>query len=767
MAKCPLTLILPDRKPGSPLRGPVEQARRILREHAPEVAALQHGATWSAEVQAAVKRAIDALPESAEFRAHVQANVAHVLTAGRERGLWDHEPWPAPTRIPLAKDRLLGKGDQQRIDRVDADRENFLAKLPELLGCVDPAVARGAALFSAALTGGLIRTDFLRQLLAQEIQHYKGLHWLDLKLGKPGSVWKSPRRWFVDPVTLALLKQVPGDGVDTEKALRAFTDWLRIEPYSCADLAQAGKAWWRVRLPGFFFEYAVRPDLGLSLAPKRFRRVVTDAPLPRAVEQELRKQRTPDDWVHECQPSSGVTRLDLAPATRNGHAEQAALSALKELLRKPQRHPEPTLQVLERRLADWRDSNHDAGGWVWLLQAWVAETLKQNSNRDARVLKRPGLLRYLTGFAKLFIHVMRDVPPHLVSDSTQAVHDRMEALAMALGKAPSAHVTRRALSQFLRYVHEHTGVHVPLTSEWEAVAAPSQAVANLVTPGEMDRLLEALGQILPVETLPGLRVQVMAQLAFCTGLRWELLHTMRLKNIFMGDKEALGVLMLRRRNLYVRGKTKPTGGVALEQVMPPRWLAMFRQYVTRVREAAGPQADFLFADPATPHLPPADELTRTLVVDTLREVTGDPGLRFHDLRHGAANAAFVAIHWPADPAPKVVEHLRPFSAQARGLLPEGESYLQLVTQRTQDDRAGMYAVSSLLDHWAPETTTKSYLHVVDALFAAKVLEHLALPADTQALLDGVGTEAIRKRKYRARTKPKKGTTRKNKGARNA
>jgi len=751
MARCLLDEALPARRAGSPLRAPREEAKRILREHAPGVAAFEHGARWDNEVQGAVRRAIASLPGATpEYRARVAEDVAHAIAWGRDRGIWDHTPWVVPTRIAEMPGRLRA-GDQPRIDRASAALTRLLDRLPDLMACTDPLVIQGAAVCSAALTGGLMRAEFLSQVLTRPVEHYDGLYWMDLELGKPTAPWPSPRRWFVDTVTLALLKR-GGRGCTTpDVALAAFADWLLIKPYDTEALARDARAWWTVRLPPHFIEYAVRPDLAPSLPAWRFRRVLTDAPLPRAVEAQVKgRLRTQDDPLQEFGDDTGSILADVPPATRDRHRERESVRQLTAALRRREREPEPSFRVLEERLDAWRQEFVDVGGWPWLLHGWVTTTLVNSRGLKGRALRRPGLLRYMGGFARDFVHVLRDVPPELAADREEEVEERMEALALQIATLPSADVARRGLSQFLDYVHQVTGIRVDMGA-WENVAPPSQSVANLVTPGEFDRLLDALHSILPADTLPGLRARVMAQLAFATGMRWEMLHTLRAQNVFMDDDETLGIVVLRRRNAYLRGKTTPHGGVALEQVMPPAWLATFRRYFTWVKQLAGRKLEYLFADPLTPHLPPGDDLTRTLIQSTLRQVTGDPGIRLHDLRHAAANAALVALYWPPHPVPTALKHLRPFSAQARGILPEGQSYLALVTKRSGDDRSALYAVADFLGHSTPATTMRSYLHAVDAIFAAHVGQHLVLPAHSEALLDGVGREAVRKRRYRKRT----------------
>lgn len=745
---------LPTPKPGSPRNAPINDAKRILLQHAPQIAAMQPDALWDDTTQSSVRAAIAALPRhGGNHHTNVGNAIAHVITYGRAAGLWHYTPWAVRVTMPLAESRVRVK-DQPHLDRAIANRDRFLDRIPDLLECRERDVLLGALVFSSALNGGLMHAGFLTQIPSVEFHEYDGLQWAELTIGDPTRrVWRNPRRWFPDEVTRTLISRCdPGSpGIAAGTALAKFADWLLIPPYTVEELARAARLWWSTRLPSYLIEYATQPQLAPSVPLLVFKRILTGAPLTRSEARLINPSDAPE--ADDLDSTTLESRLSTPTPSRDAIQQRNAVKHLMRLLRKQDRRKTPTTQVIERRLQAWESQFGELGGWVWLLQQWVIETISASAGRRKQGLRRPGLVRYLDGFAMRWIAVFHDLPPAEVEDAADEAADRMAALADDLAKMTSASVARTGLARFLQFVRRRTGLDIAMGSEWDDVTTLSEASANLVTPEEFARLQIALRAKLPVDTLPGKRVQAMATLAYATGTRWELLHTLRFKDVFLtSNAQACGV-MLRRPNAYVQGKTAPSGGVRLEHVMPLKERVMLRRYVTLSRRLARAEpGDFIFADPRTPHVPPGQELTRDLIQLTLREVTGDPTMRFHHLRHSSANLALIGVAWPRGEVPEVLEHLASFSAQAREIT-KG-SYAELVTNRAHDDRSLLYFVSSVLGHATPSTTMRSYLHTVDAVMAAEVGRQLGLPRRTRAALRGVGAEAIRKMEYRARTRDK-------------
>jgi len=740
-------------KPGSPRHAIARDTKRILEAHAPDVAAMAEGADWSVTTQDGVRSAISELPNRGGLRENVGNAISHVIAFGRKAGLWVHEPWPLRLPSPIAPDRMRAK-DQKRLEQTDADRTKFLENIPQVLDSRDRAVLQGAMLFSSALVGGLMHQKLLLQLNASaQLQEYNGLRWIDFGLGggQKREVWRNPRRWFPDELTVFLLAKLDGlpRTKGPETALMALAKCISIPAYGLEALACAARLWWSTRLPSYLIEYGTQLQLAPSVPAPTFKRILTNAPLKCPSKDERRSSASHGPQVIDATDDGSAARRRPPPSSKDGILQLEAVKRLLRLLRKHKRGKKLSPSKIQLRLVTWdRDFDH-IGGWVWLLREWTDQTLRASKGRRRAGLNRGGLLRYLEGFALSWIATMDDLPPEAVEDRLDELDERLSALANELATLNSASIARTGLATFLGFVRNHGGPHIVLGSEWEDVLSCSEARANLFTPAEFLRLQQRLGETFASGSLPGMRVQVMAALAYTTGLRWELLHTLRYQDVlFMEGDEARGVV-LRRSNTYVDGKTAPKGGVCLEHVMHLDDRCIMRRYIQEARRAAGASDNhFIFADPQTPHLPPSPALTRDLIQKNMREVTGDPTLRFHDLRHSAANLAMVSVAWPLDGASSALAWLADFSAQARGIT-QG-SYAELVTGRTHTDRARLYFVADLLGHSTPTTTMRSYLHVVDAVFAEAICRRADLPRGVRAVIRGVSEGAIRKEEYRGR-----------------
>lgn len=734
-------------------------AKSILEEHAPEIAALQPNASWHPQVQEAVQNAIEQLPGAGRadtHRARVADAVAHVIAYGQVAGLWTHAPWRASSTPPNARSGITASS-QEALERAEADRAWFLEQLPTLLAArAQPtALLYGAALFSAAMVGGLMHAELLSQLGTSRLMRVRNVSWVDLKLGsqKRKKIWKNPRRFFPDEVTGTLMQRlVLPSGMlarcDPNKALAALATEIGITTYSLRTLAHAAKAWWSVRVPSAVITYATQPQLAPSVPPHVLMRVLTGRPLTLKQEASL---------AAEMGPSAKPDTVDvdgreaLRESSRDGVRQQLAVKRLMRSLNRLDRQRVPTPRVLQQRLSRWHEEFGDVGGWVHLMWLWAQHVVQQSKGPRRRILRVPGLKRYLGAFAKRWVMLMYDLPVEAVEERRDELDERLAILAGELQEMNSGHVARVAVASFLQFVSRVGGPLIHCGTEWDELESLSEASANLLTRTEFQRVLVTLDQALPSTTLPGLRAQALAILAYGTGLRWELLQHLRVRDVcwVSGDPQKRGVVM-RRPNAHVQGKTRPTGGVTLEHVMPIEHRTVLSKYISQMQSVSGANPDyFIFADPETPHIPSRELLTRDLIQQAMRTATRDPTLRFHHLRHSAANVALVSVMWPRSsqpiPALRVLEGL---SARARGVT--DSSYAELVTGRTHEDRSRLYAVSQLLGHSTPNSTMRSYIHTMDAVAANQFALHAALPRRLAAKLRGVGVEAIRKAEQRAR-----------------
>ena len=140
-----------------------------------------------------------------------------------------------------------------------------------------------------------------------------------------------------------------------------------------------------------------------------------------------------------------------------------------------------------------------------------------------------------------------------------------------------------------------------------------------------------------------------------------------------------------------------------------RWRDLRRQ-----DEAKNAYSRFLFSIPGRGFtFVPQDTLFK-LLHSVMREVTGDPTLRFHNLRHSFASRTYVMLAASAGGCAANVIATLPGYAQPLKLADELASNLFGHHQVT---RRHVWAVCSLLGHSAPDISAEHYIHHLDIILA--------------------------------------------------
>jgi integrase len=743
----------------------------MLSEHAPEIAALKPDAEWSAKAQDAIARDIAKLPEI--DRRDVHNAVAHVIACGAFAGLWQHRPWPLRAVTSLLPSRIRAK-DVDAARDAEQRRERLMARLPGFLDSSDPNILTGALIVAAADYSAILQSEFSRQLLNPSIPRETGggLVWIDLRLGGADSPWRNVRRWFLDEASQLLATRLselhmglPDFRVSEKEAMRSVARALDLpEPnLSLPAVLRSARAWWGIHLPAFLHDYSLRPALALSLPATAWKRLVMNAPL-RASEAPLPVRSLPKhepSALEECN-AAPTTKTGDAPAStppsRDGFAHGLACADLMRALRPRRLEKKLSSRLLRERLHAWLQRHGHAGGWTQLLYAWVCETLFSHEGgafRRGDGPRPPGLLRYLEGFAERFVAIFWRTPPNELD--LDAWNTGLEALRTQLADMKSASVARTGLFSFLMFAEGFGVPAVVMGDSWASIAGPADADSNLLTPSEYMRLRQWLADV-PGHapgSYPDLRLQVMTVLAFRLGTRWEELQTLRLRDVVLTVDRERGSVWI-RANEFAHGKVREaTRTLSIEHFLSPEERALLGRYVFMARSLGGTQrlgSDLLFADPGALGLPPEASATHDVIQTGMRQVSGDPSLVFHHLRHSCGTFALLRLFadeaaacpapYPWLPSWEVVS--------ARAIVGSERSYASHLIGRGTDDPARLFAVAEMLGHLDPESSLLSYLHAMDILLHLATTKMFPMRIATAAAIDGIKPESVRRRRHRAK-----------------
>ncbi|MDE2253694.1 MAG: DNA breaking-rejoining enzyme, catalytic core [Betaproteobacteria bacterium] len=502
---------------------------------------------------------------------------------------------------------------------------------------------------------------------------------------------------------------------------RTLRSKLGVEAFgvrSWSDFIRAAQAKWHYALPPALAHYAHGKIDTASLPPHAWWRVLLG--------QRLAPQ--PDEHAEEGEdPPAGLAADGKGKRGRarggSARAHPAGCGAeVRALMLGDNRRAGAVLVALRR----YREQLSDSRKLDWLLCDWMIALMRPGGRTGNR----------LSSARELLTRVDRRLDAVLGSravDDPWIWNDSIEAIIQCAPQSSRGNI-RTALAML--------DAHVRSVQCWEHPEADlgrdegSVVDAQLVTEREFQDVMQELrAQAVFRES------EVAAILGYRCGLRRTEIRGLRLID-FQGRVEPL---------LFVRSHA----GRALKRDSGRRVLQLKSLCTEEELELLDAQADaserMAQASPIARELvlllPQASDLSAPLpeesllgpVQDALREVCGEGAIRFHHLRHSAANRTLCDLMEAAVPG---ASHL---------LDPEGLSRdIASLRQRAlvgagQSLRPLVWATSALLGHVTPQTTLGSYVHVLDMLLGqATRREALALriPSVTLAWLGKTSASSI-------------------------
>ena len=161
-------------------------------------------------------------------------------------------------------------------------------------------------------------------------------------------------------------------------------------------------------------------------------------------------------------------------------------------------------------------------------------------------------------------------------------------------------------------------------------------------------------------------------------------------------------------------------------------------------QKAGPQ-DFLFGN-SKENLPVMPESIFDWINGIMREVTGDPAMSAHQLRHSHASLLFLSLQLSdLDVIPNLFGHLH----STRDWLNESRARREMLYQNSQPTRRHLFLLARDLGHLSPKTSASSYIHFFDWLLRISLDRSESLRPDPELLERASGKSPATLRRWAA------------------
>ena len=256
--------------------------------------------------------------------------------------------------------------------------------------------------------------------------------------------------------------------------------------------------------------------------------------------------------------------------------------------------------------------------------------------------------------------------------------------------------------------------------------------ANLITYDEYAQIHRALPDTLRRlhPTLPALNklgevARLLFMLAFKCGLRRMEALMLKCNDLAEHHPAELLIRFSDARRLKTKSSTRK---MPLYALLDASELEALRSWKTsRLAEYPGKPASevFLFAIPELGNDVTKQDLIFPVIHTSMRDVAGDPSLRFHHLRHSFASWTFLRLMLSDL---NDVPPLFPEQPQTTALLNLSREFRQQLFGRADPTRRNTYAVASLLGHSGPDVSLEHYIHVCDLLFMLWRDQDVSAPA---------------------------------------
>ncbi|WP_379866472.1 tyrosine-type recombinase/integrase [Marinobacter sp. M5B] len=626
-----------------------------------------------------------------------------------------------------------------------------LSRWLESAPAIDSRLGAGALLVSASLNSGVVDSGALLELLkaaSHELTVVGGRAYIDLQLPWRGSANLERRRWLPDAVSESIFlrlkinpEELPKPQSPAKSLWPLIKSWFedsdccaKNTPRNFSEFIRASKALNYHEVPMDVGAYMARRHISHSLRPEAWQRL--HHVYPGTDDPEI-------PFMH-LEKVEGGSKTDAGedPVTETFEWASALWRALKGEDR------ECAAQKLKKLL---EDGTYSVGKPERLLTEWaLALCTKPASSGKGIALSTTR--QYLTQAGKRLAALSGD--EDIASfDATELEELYVEVISD--GQNPGfTDKLRRGLREFHHFLHHQYGV--PKLSEVMNLGGGSilhPVDANIISLDEYHEIRARIRDADLELKAPGL--SVIAELIFVLGFRCGLrrMETLALR---IRDVHLLGrpEIIVRRYHGHRLKTENAKRKMPVQALLDEDELKLLRDWVNhrRSEEQVFSRCEALFSIPQKAPVPIDQEQVIPVIHGIMRQVAGDPSLRYHHLRHSFASWTYLRLSLAQHGKHCELFHDQPLTEQ--WLNQSNDLQERLLGER---HRVNLYSVARLLGHAGPDMSLEHYVHTLDlaglaiderrAVFTEKTLVAASGVPESSAyrLLKNAGVAGLLKR----------------------
>ena len=539
--------------------------------------------------------------------------------------------------------------------------------------------------------------------------------WIELFDTLPEGLKRVPprRRWMPSAPTVGLmLRHASRHGypaaddykdakIFVQRAWRQFHRACGIEPYPISSALQAAALALRLHTPSYLVNDAQGRSSGTALSPVRWQQLISGG-ARKVTQTEAEKKEISDAPLRS-------RKKEISLSLRQS---RQVLSDLKDKLYKRKSQLRLTFLEKSQAINSAIEKAAEASPIVELVCLWIRLLHRKK-------LKQSTLYAYLNRIGFCLLQSLGDEqvdPDHIdllrkayeeIIDSAVSQKDRSYKLGL--------------LRQFHDFLAAELGIPQVLMDEFgpEESAKQPLADANLISEVEFECIAQSLlcsGQ----GELAKARYWIFV-LGYRAGLRASEASSIQLRDIQLPGVEVHDSVffLFIRPNRFVDTKSFDSRRqLPLHLLLSSQERNDFERFIRERYEMLPNVSAMLFSSQGDAVRPIEDSEVYPAIHRAMRSITGDPTLRYHHLRHSLANHLLVIFHGISVPYP-TPSHLKPLLSH----LSQGVT------------RKGLYFISQVLGHVAPDTTLQSYVHCQSLL-----LQHFLKSEENMCQLDPTNTK---------------------------
>lgn len=576
----------------------------------------------------------------------------------------------------------------------------------------------GQILFSSILNGAILDIQTLHSFYKsiKDIYHIDNHLFIEIRPKWQGSDDTELRRYFLDIITINLILKssdiAPPKNITTKRLFSYISQFLvgegyrnvRDRPNSLSAILNFSKAHY-LDLSGNIVDYASRKFLSHSLKETALKRVISKD--PRADERKIdlsekeiwKKSKskkngdfTSDDRVNDKELDDYPWLGKIIKIFENKNGDNKLKEDLEKELKSNLDNYEINSPTLEHAIYKW------------------CYTLFRNSKLKKKYIHRKTVKRYVSLISYGLIEFFGST--HLGQISAEAFeHAYSEILDYTLTNG-QRRKTAHALNKFHKFLAEN--FNIPKINYKDILSeaySPVFVDANIISEDIFQSCLSALDSsgidIKHPDLLTCLKIIFI--LGYRCGLRRNEALKLRMVDISGRSEIHLHIVDHEFRALKTKNSQRK---IILNWFLSDNEMRLIRNWLNKKDEEG--YSEFLFSIPDLKYTSLHEDVVFHTLHKIMRSVSGDPNMRFHNLRHSFATMTLLKLETTNYPAIKEFFKNSPLTYD---WLSDGINLRNKIYNNIQSTRRDLFLISEIMGHCSPKVTEEHYIHCFDILLS--------------------------------------------------